>query len=83
MERWAPAFAGAESRQALIDQLYARAAAQTGQTTLTQEEQAALAAQAALDADARIAQAERLLNEIITYPKPERQASGTGENPEG
>ncbi len=83
VERWAPAFAGAESRQTLIDQLYARAAAQTGQTTLTQEEQAALAAQAALDADARIAQAERLLNEIITYPKPERQASGTGENPEG
>lgn len=82
-ESWAPAFAGAESRQALIDQLYARAAAQAGNPTLTQEEQAALAAQAARDADARIAEAERLLNEIIAYPKPEEPNSGTGENPEG
>ena len=77
VEAWAPFFAGAESKDALVEKL-SQAYLTAEKTELTQEEQQAVTA----EAENLLSQARAALNERITYYIPENEDTGIAEETE-
>lgn len=77
VEAWAPFFAGAESKEALVEKL-SQAYLTAEKTELTQEEQQAVTA----EAESLLSQARAALNERITYYIPENEDTGMAEETE-
>lgn len=67
IEAWTPFFAGADSREALVEKLESSYLTQEGKTELTPEERSALET----EADTLLARARARLEEMITYCIPE------------
>ena len=77
VEAWAPFFAGADSEDALTEKLTQAALAEAlaERTELPQQERAAIAADARLEAQNLLRQATEQLETIITYYQPEEETN--------